>query len=161
MAATASMVHSRIQANLVHELRKLKEFALYTELSIVVEDRKCKPDVCAYPFQEIDWKHDVIRTEEMPILAIEIVSPRQTIQDVVNKIEIYLKEGIGSCWLIIPYPRSITVYVGKGEQNFTTDSVLDKRLDLRIPLSDIFRKSKLLTLLPAIRTQHFFMAGGK
>ena len=137
--AAASVVHSRIQANLAYELRKATDYAVYTELSLLINEKEYKPDVCEYAYKEIDWKHDVIKTEELPIISIEIVSPRQTIQDVVEKIDTYLEVGIQSCWLIVPYPRIVTVYNEQGEHTFTTEAILDKPLNIKIAINDMFR----------------------
>ena len=137
--AAASVVHSRLQVNLAHELRKTTDYAVYSELTIVVDGEEYKPDLCAYSYRDVDWKHDVVRTTELPLLAIEIVSPRQTIQEVVEKIDLYLKAGIQSCWLIVSYPRTITIYSGPTEQVFTSGDLIDKTLNIKIAIQDVFR----------------------
>ncbi|MCP4402576.1 MAG: hypothetical protein GY801_35375 [bacterium] len=59
-----------------------------------------KPDVCAYPYRALDKKHDIVKMEELPILAIEIVSPMQVVQKVVEKwTPIWLPESLHAGWL--------------------------------------------------------------
>jgi Uma2 family endonuclease len=37
-----------------------------------------------------------------PITVIEILSPKQAVQDLVDKFDEYFKVGVKSCWLVIP-----------------------------------------------------------
>ncbi len=135
----ASNVHSAVQVNLVYELRQLTKHRIYTELSIMIEGVEYKPDVCAYPYQNLDRKHDIVRMEELPILAIEIVSPMQVLQKVVEKIDVYVAAGIQSCWMVVPYPTTVTVYNAGMEQIFVEGNIRDSGLDLELPLAQIFQ----------------------
>ncbi len=135
----ASNVHSAVQVNLVYELRRLTEHRIYTELSIVIDGIEYKPDVCAYPYRELDKKHDIIKMEELPVVAIEIVSPMQVLQKVVDKIDVYVAAGIQSCWMIVPYPTTVTVYNADTEKIFIDGNIIDSVLDIELPLTQIFQ----------------------
>ncbi|MCP4399158.1 MAG: Uma2 family endonuclease [bacterium] len=135
----ASNVHSAVQVNLVYELRRLTEYRIYTELSIVVDGVEYKPDVCAYPYRELDKKHDIIKMEELPVLAIEIVSPMQVLQKVVEKIDVYTASGIQSCWMVVPYPTTVTVYNGSAEKIFVEGNILDSITGIELPIAQIFQ----------------------
>ncbi len=135
----ASNVHSAVQVNLVYELRRLTEYRIYTELSIVIDDVEYKPDVCAYPYHELDKKHDIIKMEELPVVAIEIVSPMQVLQKVVEKIDVYVAAGIPSCWMVVPYPTTVTVYNAKAEKIFIDGNIVDSAIDLELPLTQLFQ----------------------
>lgn len=46
----------------------------------------------------------------LPILAVEILSPNDTIEDINEKITAYLEAGIPLVWIIDPYRRTVTVH---------------------------------------------------
>jgi len=80
-----SLNHSYIQANLAWLLQTLKIYSVFTELSLNIGQldlsdceslkNEAKPDVCIYPKMSIDCSRDIIKMSEMPLLAIEILSP--------------------------------------------------------------------------------------
>ncbi|MCP4400694.1 MAG: Uma2 family endonuclease [bacterium] len=134
----ASNVHAAVQVNIAHELRNITEYRIYTELSIVIDGTEYKPDISAYPYHELDRKHDIIKMEEMPLSAIEIVSPTQLPQTIVTKIERYLQAGIQSCWMVVPYPSTVTVYTAEAEQTFFDGNILDPILGIELPFNQVF-----------------------
>ncbi len=134
----ASNIHAAVQANLAHELRNVTEYRIYTELSILIDAVEYKPDVSAYPYQELDKKHDIIKMEQLPISAIEIVSPTQLPQTIVTKIELYLHAGVQSCWMVVPYPSTITVYTADTEHTFFDGNIVDPVLGIEFPFKHVF-----------------------
>ena len=134
----ASNIHSAIQANLAHELRNVTEHRIYTELSILIDGAEHKPDVSVYPYQALDKKHDIIKMEQLPLSAIEIVSPTQLPQTIVRKIELYIQAGIQSCWMVVPYPSTITVYTDDIEHTFFDGNIEDPVLGIKLPFEHIF-----------------------
>lgn len=134
----ASNIHAAVEANLAHELRNVTEYRIYTELSILIDAVEYKPDVSAYPYQELDKKHDIIKMEQLPISAIEIVSPTQLPQTIVTKIELYLHAGVQSCWMVVPYPSTITVYTADTEHTFFDGNIVDPVLGIEFPFKHVF-----------------------
>ncbi len=134
----ASNVHSAVQVNLAYELRRLTEYRIHSELSILIGEDEYKPDLCVYPYKELDRKHDIIKMEELPLSAIEIVSPTQLPQAIVTKIEAYLEAGILSCWMVLPYPTTITVYNAETEKTFMEGDIVDEVLNINLPIKDVF-----------------------
>jgi hypothetical protein len=53
---------------------------------------------------------DMMKVAKMPVLAIEILSPNQTINELLRRIEALFALGIKSCWLVIPALEEIRVY---------------------------------------------------
>ncbi|RKZ92745.1 MAG: hypothetical protein DRR19_03265 [Candidatus Parabeggiatoa sp. nov. 1] len=150
-----SLNHSIIQARLARLLPD-DNFTIAIELSLDIKQTdvsqfnlKAKeelvPDVCLYPntikFHPTD---DVSKMQQMPLLSIEIISPRQGIDDIVNKFKAYFALGVKSCWLVIPTLKSISVYSQMNNFNIfeTKDDteVTDKVLDIRVPLKKVFRE---------------------
>ncbi len=46
----------------------------------------------------------------IPVLAVEILSPSDTIDEINEKIKIYLESGVQLVWIVDPYQRTVTVY---------------------------------------------------
>lgn len=53
---------------------------------------------------------DVFLIDGAPVLAVEILSPSDTHEDIVEKIELYLDTGVRVVWIIDPDLRTVTVY---------------------------------------------------
>ena len=81
---------------------------------------------------------------EMPLLAIEILSPSQGPKELKDKIRAYFDLGIKSCWLVIPDAQLISVYAKQGGfRNFDVqhDSELfDEVMDIHLPIAKVFGK---------------------
>lgn len=134
---------SYIQANLAWLLKNLKIYSVFTELSLnlngVDSKNEFKPDVCIYPKLAIDCSLDIIKMSEMPLLAIEILSPTQPVQSLLEKIALYFDSGIQSCWLIYPSAMTVVVYTNLHDfKAFSSGEVVDSTLDIRLAIADIF-----------------------
>ena len=109
------------------------------ELSFDINGQEHIADVAAYEKRAIDYIHDVIRTQELPLMVAEILSPTQTIAELTTKAELYLQEGIQSCWLVIPPAQTIMVFnQGQKPQSFSTGNLNDPVLTIEIPIEEIF-----------------------
>ncbi len=103
-----------------------------------------KPDISVYPdtvkFSEAG---DILRMSEMPLLVVEVISPKQGLDDIVNKFKAYFSLGVTSCWLVIPTIKSVTVYSRLDNfKLFDTGhdtEVIDETLDIHMPLDKIFK----------------------
>ncbi len=56
-------------------------------------EKEIVPDLCLYPFQELDTRTDTIKMTEPPLCAIEILSPTQSIGDLLAKANPYFQYG--------------------------------------------------------------------
>jgi len=134
--------HSYLQSVLVAELFNSGQFVVYTELSLDIDHKEYVPDIALYPKDmAIDsFQEDVLRMTEMPLCAIEILSPRQFIESITEKFKAYFSAGIQSCWLVVPNPCFISVYRDfKTYQLFSNGEVIDEKLNIRLPLARIFQ----------------------
>ena len=76
---------------------------------------------------------------EMPLIAIEILSPRQGFDEILEKFKVYFALGIPSCWLVAPAINAISVYSGPTQWiTFTQGDVIDETVGIRLALGDIF-----------------------
>jgi Uma2 family endonuclease len=140
--------HSIIQANLAFLFKRLGKYSVFTELSLDISqlDRakfhfkeEIKPDVCIYPKRGLSRPFDILKMTEMPLLAIEILSPRQGAQEILEKFAVYFALGVKSCWLVDPTTAIVAVYVSLDQpKSFTTGEVIDETLDIRLPTVEIF-----------------------
>ncbi|BAP54350.1 hypothetical protein THII_0053 [Thioploca ingrica] len=105
------------------------------------------PDVCVYlelpeePEDELD--NDILRMTQMPELVIEILSPKQPINEILLKFKAYFTLGIKSCWLVIPSVKVIKIYSAKGNNIFDIqhdNEVIDEIIGIRLPIQKIFGK---------------------
>lgn len=152
-----SLNHSLLQARLAGVLFNHEKYTPLIELSLDVAkldlnqfglkaQNELKPDICLYPkgFLKLK-KRDILKVSEIPSLVIEIISPKQGIDDILAKFEAYFQLGIVSCWMVTPTLESITVY-SENLENFKTfdfthgdKEVVDQKLDLRLSMEKIFK----------------------
>ncbi|MEZ4737110.1 MAG: Uma2 family endonuclease [Caldilineaceae bacterium] len=82
---------------------------------------------------------DILRMSEMPLLAIEVLSPKQGGYDILEKFKLYFTLGVQSCWLVIPNTRTVVVYSTPDSfATFGTGEVIDESLGIQIPVEEIF-----------------------
>jgi len=140
--------HSLVQGNLAYLVRKHSAYSAFVELSLDVStlDKakfadirdELKPDVCAYPKRSV-MDLDILVMSEMPLLVIEIVSPRQGLLEIVKKFQAYFALGIQSCWLVDPITTVVRVYhPHKTPRTFATQEVVDEVANIKIPVAEIF-----------------------
>jgi Uma2 family endonuclease len=80
--------------------------------------------------------------EGPPDLAVEVVSPSDTWQEVEEKVEDWLASGTRSCWVVDPKTRLVVVYHPGGQATrFDSKAVLTDELVLpgfSVPVAEVF-----------------------
>ncbi len=135
--------HSIVQGNLIFELktRYRKSNSFLSEVDILMPEKpNCVPDIAIYPKLEFNFLDDELAMTEMPLTAIEIVSPSQSDNDILKKINRYFNAGVKSCWFVMPGFRAISVYSSIDNYEFFTSdmTLIDSATGIKLPLSDIF-----------------------
>ena len=134
-----SYFHSMVQAKLAYLLANLNKFNVFTELSLEIDKSEYKPDVCLYPKVKKKVIKDITKMTELPLLAIEILSPSQYNQDLIDKIEIYFAAGIKSCWIVLPTAKAISVYSSlENFKTFAEGNLIDNIIGIELPINEIF-----------------------
>jgi Uma2 family endonuclease len=138
-----SFNHSFVQNNLIAELNIhfRKEYTFMPELTLEMPEKpNCVPDICIFPKMKANFLHDITSFAQMPITAIEIVSPTQSNDEILAKFERYFFAGVESCWLVMPSFQAINVYSQIGKyQFFSADMTLhDPTTGINLLLSEIF-----------------------
>ncbi|MDM8518830.1 Uma2 family endonuclease [Anaerolineales bacterium HSG6] len=134
-----SLVHSFIQAKLIAILIQLSLYNVHSELTININGKDYTPDIVLYPLQKIDLLDDVIKMSDLPLLAIEILSPTQGTMEITDKFKLYFEAGIQSCWLVQPALQSILVCSSfHNRTTFSHGEFVDETLKICFPLENLF-----------------------
>jgi len=135
--------HSYIQARIVRLLDRkyLDTISILTELSLSIGGSEKIPDIAI--FKEFEFKpgKDIIKSKQVPLGVMEILSPTQSLTELVVKSNTYFDIGVKSYWLVAPDVETIYVYYIDGEREAFTkkDKLVDKHLNVELELSDIFK----------------------
>ena len=98
-----------------------------------------KPDIALYSKRGLSRPMDILRMKEMPVLAIEILSPKQGTYDILEKFRLYFELGIRACWLVEPALDTVTVYQSMERyRTFSGGEIFDESTGIRLPIEDIF-----------------------
>jgi len=135
-----SYYHAYLSSSLIVALAQLKTYSIFSELTLQIDGKDYIPDVCLYPKQTINFAEgDILKMTEMPLLAIEVLSPSQGTQEIIDKFKVYFTAGIKSCWLVIPPAQTVMVYSSaKQAKVFNSGELVDETLQIRLPLAAIF-----------------------
>ena len=134
-----SNYHSMIMGMIVYEIMKNEKFRAKPELSIVIDGDEHIPDISVYKREKANYgkKKDTVKVEEIPLLAIEILSPNQTIGNLYDKADIYLQAGIRSVWIVQPMAHTITV-MAESDVRFAHQGILEDVTGVKVDLGIIF-----------------------
>lgn len=143
-----SFNRSLVLSNLAYLIRERTKYSAFTRLSLDTASfnkfqlpaicEELIPDVCVYSRRSV-ITIDIIRMQEMPILAMEVIAPRQGTLSIIEKFQAYFALGIQSCWLIDPATEIVRVYHPVQEpQTFSVGEVIDKVVGIKFPVAEIF-----------------------
>jgi len=137
-----SQNHSIVQANTIFELktRYRDQFRFMSEINIEVAGRVLVPDVGIFEKTPVDMAHDVLVLTQLPLTTIEILSPRQALDDLIDKAETYLAAGVKSCWIVMPKLQGVAVFSAPGTYVFfrSPETLLDPATGVELPLGPLF-----------------------
>ncbi|PSQ89167.1 MAG: Uma2 family endonuclease [Bacteroidetes bacterium QS_4_64_154] len=134
------LLHSLTQMNLIGQLAGYgPHFQVLSELTLRLGDRDLTPDLSVYRDLEVDFTRDETRMTGPPLLAIEISSPTQGIQDLVDKAWYLMEHGVESCWIVQPPLRTITVFTPDMDSTtYSSGVVPDLTTEIEVDLADVF-----------------------
>jgi Uma2 family endonuclease len=137
-----SKLHARIQTRITVYLTNhyLEQYEAFTELTLDTPGEKSTPDICLYPLEEVNFFHDEIKRKDPPLATIEIISPSQTLQTLIDKTADYFSFGVKSCWIVLPSLQSVYVFKAPFSHEVFSlgEEIRDPNLDIRIPMDVIF-----------------------
>lgn len=135
--------HSLIQTRILVLLDKDygEHFSFPSELDLEILPKGATPDICIYPKMKIDLDDsDVIKMTELPLTAIEILSPKQALDDLVEKArKRYFPNGIKSVWLVFPSLRTFALVTPENPVRYFTEGVMtDPATNIKIDVQKAF-----------------------
>jgi Uma2 family endonuclease len=145
-----SFNHGYVQMRLGSLFERAGEYTPISELNLDVSHidlsqfelkskEEVKPDISLYPKRSLSRPQDILKMREMPLLAVEIVSPKQGVYDLIEKFKVYFELGVQSCWLVEPAINAVTVYASINEwETYARGDVVDQKLGIRMSTQEIF-----------------------
>ena len=134
--------HAILQMEIGFELKTQygNQYDIFPELSLDLTSGKAVPDLCIYEKTPRNWQVDVVKTKEAPLLAIEILSPKQNFNDIVDKMNnIYFPAGMKSVWVVLPPAESIMVFKPNEKTKTYNEGILnDAASGFELNLDKIF-----------------------
>jgi Uma2 family endonuclease len=137
-----SVNHSRTIQRISTYLERYDDvYDILPELEMKLNGKPVKPDVSVYPNLPEDWDTDVIFITEPPIIAIEVLSPKQAMTDITDKINnIYFPAGVQSVWIVVPLLQTITIRTSDGKKmTFSEGIIKDPVTNIEMPFEQVFR----------------------
>ena len=134
-----SFNHGVVQVNLIGQFIRNSDFRVVSELTIEFQGKNYTPDLSIYPRQPINFRHDDIRRDDPPLMAVEIFSPTQGTQEILDKVDVYFRNGVKSCWIVSPPFRTITILTPDGKEELHhTGTAIDPATGLAAELAAVF-----------------------
>ena len=140
----SSCNHSYLQTRLgfLLMLAYRQQYSIYTELDFAFASGKTRPDLCIMPKRKVDWMTDEIIVSDVPLTTIEILSPEQSMNTLLDRIyKKHFPAGVKTVWLVIPAIQIITILLPDRTRINVTEGVLtDPVTGLKLTLNDVFEE---------------------
>ena len=137
-----SLNHGLIQAKLIFALlsRYQTRYNVMSELSLDLSDWSSVPDICLYLVRPLDLQNDQVAVSEPPLCTIAIISPSQSLNELVYKAREYFQHGVQSCWIVLLPLGNIYVFSSPEEYEIfrATETLHDPKMDISLPLGEVF-----------------------
>ena len=138
-----NILHGAIQANLIFELKShyRQSYRVVSEVTLATVPDGATPDVLVYPLFPLDYLTvPPARRSDAPLLCIEIQSPSQSLEEMIEKVARYFAFGVKSCWVVVPSLQAVLVYDQPGHYQFChgDDVLRDANVGIELPVPDIF-----------------------
>lgn len=132
-----SLNHSYVCLQIIKQLIQHEDIEPLPELTLDIGNG-ITPDISVFPKSKIrpNSFHDILRFTEKPMLAIEVVSSSQTIQEMLQKATQLVTEGIKVVWTVEPYSRTVFVTTTEGEALFH-DQLIESE-GVKVDFSTVF-----------------------
>jgi Uma2 family endonuclease len=132
--------HAKITYRLTKMLSQYDEqYDILPELEFELLHGRAKPDVAICKIGKIDWLRDIIRPTYPPLIAIEILSPRQALSDLTDKaLDIYFPSGTPVVWIIIPHFKQVTVMTPGNQKIVILGQLSDENTGIELSLDRLF-----------------------
>jgi Uma2 family endonuclease len=119
-----SLNHSYVCLQIIKQLIVNEEIVPLPELTLDIANGST-PDISVFWESKIkpNLFHDISKFPDKPILAIEVISFSQTIQEMLQKAKQMVNEGVKTVWSVEPYSQSVFVTTSDSETLFHAEIV--------------------------------------
>ena len=126
-----SLNHSYLCAQIMRQLLENEKIQPLPELTLDIE-KGLTPDISVFPKEQIqpNFFEDVLKVQQMPILAIEVVSSSQSIHTILEKADLLVQAGVKTVWTVEPYGRSVFVISLNGKELFHEELVTSEGIQV-------------------------------
>jgi Uma2 family endonuclease len=132
--------HSYLAYRIAKLLDQEEQFNIHIEITLDIDGSDYIPDIACYNRTAIDFLHDKIKADERPLIVVEILSPKQSVNEVTDKFEIYLNSGIKFCWLVIPPTKTVVIFNDINQPiSYSSGMATDKVINIEVSVEDIFK----------------------
>jgi Uma2 family endonuclease len=103
--------HGRLQFGLLEQCNRVlrSDVRAYPPITFRGKSRRYTPDVVIYPKRTTPLTEENTIELTPPIIAVEIISPGQTMSEMVKKCREMLASGVEECWIIEAANETVTV----------------------------------------------------
>jgi Uma2 family endonuclease len=130
--------HSDLQSELIHYFRgRRRQWRVYAyaEQRVQVSARRFRvPDICVYA--GASPSEQVFRTP--PFICIEIVSPKDRMERMQDRIDDYISFGVPYVWVIHPRTRRVWVHTPQGIEEIKDGVLHTESPVLAVSLTEVF-----------------------
>lgn len=138
----SSLNHSELQSRLAFLFMSAyrQQYSIFTELDLEFASGKTRPDLCIFPKRQMNWMTDEIIVNDVPLVTIEILSPEQSLNSLIERIyKKHFPAGVKTVWLVVPSLQIVSILLPKRQQiNFTEGLITDPETGMQLNLNDIF-----------------------
>jgi Uma2 family endonuclease len=112
-----SLNHSYICLQIIKQLLQNETIAPLPELTLDILGG-VTPDISVFPKEKIhpNFFNDVVKFSQLPPLAIEIISPSQNIQMMLEKARSLIHAGINTVWIVEPFGKNVFISTASDEK---------------------------------------------
>ncbi|MDU9050466.1 MAG: Uma2 family endonuclease [Candidatus Electrothrix sp. Rat3] len=136
---TPSYNHSYLAYRIAKVLDQDEKYNLHIEMTLDISGTDYIPDIVLYKKERIDFLHDKVKADKPPLLLVEILSPKQAVNEITEKFEVYLQAGVQSCWLVIPPTKTIVLFQDiQQPRSYSSGRFTDPVVELEVAVEDIF-----------------------
>ncbi len=134
-----SLNHSYICLQILKQLISNDAIEPLPELTLDIANG-LTPDISVFPKAKIQPNpfRDILRFQERPVVAIEVVSSSQTIQEMLQKATQLVNEGVKVVWTVEPYSRTVFVTTQNGENLFHEELIENE--GIQVDFARVFPK---------------------
>jgi Uma2 family endonuclease len=135
-----NFIHAHIELNIGTALRERyrKTHSVVVEVTVQF-DRPLTPDVAVFAKRPIDFSDASPKETQIPMLAIEIASPSQPLQTLIDKATEMLRFGVKAVWIVQPTLQTVSVFTSAATPKTFTDGVVSDGVSgIELSIDQIF-----------------------